>query len=52
MAHELGHNLGMNHDFLSSPSEYRYDSQVAIVCTFFVFVTKKEDKILTWGVCP
>ncbi len=32
MAHELGHNLGMNHDFLSSPSDPRYDSQGRI-CT-------------------
>jgi hypothetical protein len=27
LAHELGHNLGMNHDFGNSPSDYRYDSQ-------------------------
>jgi len=32
MAHELGHNLGMNHDFLSSPSDPRYDNQ-GNICT-------------------
>lgn len=32
MAHELGHNLGFSHDFLSSPSEFRYDSQ-GNICT-------------------
>jgi hypothetical protein len=26
MAHEVGHNTGMNHDFNGSPGNNRYDS--------------------------
>ena len=27
MAHEIGHNLGMDHDFVEDPSDPRFDSK-------------------------
>jgi hypothetical protein len=32
MAHEMGHNLGMDHDFNGSPGVTRYDSK-GVSCT-------------------
>ena len=50
MAHEVGHNTGMNHDFNGAPGNTRYDSQ-GRTCTNIGGVMDYYGVVNRWSTC-
>ena len=50
LAHEVGHNLGMQHDFDGAPGNPRYDS-VGNLCTGIGGVMDYYGEVFQWSTC-